>query len=388
MKKIKFLALSAFAALALLLAGCDNGASLDDDSGTDTTQISDSGNTEKESSGDEKTDTTTNEVESPAATYTVTISDKITHGSVSISKLTDLKADDTVTITITPDTDYVLDTLIVKDASGNTVTTTDNTFKMPSGNVTVTATFKWKYPYFGNKAASEAKEVGDIVFNDGSAIAYSSELLLTDEQKEAAIAVIFFKGSDLNSNDDDTSRTLGVGLKHSKLAWCRWTDENDIEEFANAYNTNIDTIQCTPDNGGRNGNYTWTGNQDKNGSDNLTQIAEKLGTEKNDTGTATNYPAFYFAINYKDTATNLGTTYADGWYLPTLAELFQIWKNKTDVDTASEALGGNKFGTSIYWSSSQDTRTEYASKLDFSDGACSYISNKKTNNYVCAIHEF
>ena len=49
MKKIKFLALSAFAALTLILAGCDNGASLDDDSGTDTTQISDSGNTEKES---------------------------------------------------------------------------------------------------------------------------------------------------------------------------------------------------------------------------------------------------------------------------------------------------------------------------------------------------
>ena len=69
----------------------------------------------------------------------------------------------------------------------------------------------WSAPY----------EVGDIVFSDGSATPYTANLTLTDEQKAAAIAVIFYKGTGLNSyvnHKDDTSktRTLGMGLLHSE----------------------------------------------------------------------------------------------------------------------------------------------------------------------------
>ncbi|MBQ9626127.1 MAG: hypothetical protein IJR40_03020 [Treponema sp.] len=80
--------------------------------------------------------------------------------------------------------------------------------------------------YLGTKAPSEPKEVGDIVFNDGSAMAYTDFAALSDEEKNAkkasAIALIFYKGTGLNSGDDTTtSRTLGVGLKHSdKIRWC------------------------------------------------------------------------------------------------------------------------------------------------------------------------
>ena len=38
--------------------------------------------------------------------------------------------------------DYVLDSLTVTDANGNKVTVTNNSFTMPSSNVTITATFK------------------------------------------------------------------------------------------------------------------------------------------------------------------------------------------------------------------------------------------------------
>ena len=188
----------------------------------------------------------------------------------------------------------------------------------------------------GTKAPDVAKAVGDIVFNDGSATPYTAELTLSDEQKAAAIAVIF---------KVDGGKTLGVGLKHNRngLAWCT--------KDAKAYNTNIKTIQCPAS--GAAGNLTFTGDTD--GSDNLEQIASFLTTAglENDTTDASKYPAFYFAKNYKNTATNLGAAYENGWYLPTVAELFDIWKVKATVDAASSLCGGSQFGDSYYWSSSQ-----------------------------------
>ena len=47
----------------------------------------------------------------------------------------------TVTLTVTPDDEYILGTLTVTDAQGNPVSVNDNTFTMPVANVTVTATF-------------------------------------------------------------------------------------------------------------------------------------------------------------------------------------------------------------------------------------------------------
>ena len=202
--------------------------------------------------------------------------------------------------------------------------------------------------YIGTKAPSEAKAVGDIVFSDGSATPYASDLTLTDDQKAKAIAVIFYVGTELNSGDDTTtSRTLGVGLAHNKsgLAWCT--------NSANAYSKNITTIQCPAS--GSAGALTFTG--DKNGSDNLSQIGTFLASNSStdDTATADNYPAFYFAKNYasQEGSHVSDTDYASDWYLPTIAELFQIWKSKETVDAASKLCGGSEFGSDVYWSSSQ-----------------------------------
>ena len=207
----------------------------------------------------------------------------------------------------------------------------------------------------GTKAPDVAKAVGDIVFNDGSATPYTAELTLSDEQKAAAIAVIF---------KVDGGKTLGVGLKHngSGLAWCT--------SDAKAYNTNIKTIQCPAS--GAAGNFTFTGDTD--GSDNLEQIASFLitaGLADDTTGKDADkrYPAFYFAKNYKNTATNLGAAYENGWYLPTVAELFDIWKVKATVDAASSLCGGSQFGNSYYRSSSQyASNVNYACLLDFYGG--------------------
>ena len=224
----------------------------------------------------------------------------------------------------------------------------------------------------GTKAPGVAKAVGDIVFNDGSATPYTAELTLSDEQKDAAIAVIF---------KVDGGKTLGVGLKHNRsgLAWCT--------KDAKAYNKNIETIQCPAS--GDAGNLTFTGDTD--GSDNLEQIASFLTTAglADDTTDPSKYPAFYFAKNYKNTATNLGAAYGNGWYLPTVAELFDIWKVKATVDAASSLCGGSQFGDSYYWSSSQ-----YASYvltayfLVFPNGDWDHYYKNSNYNYVCAVRAF
>lgn len=100
------------------------------------------------------------------------------------------------------------------------------------------------------------------------------------------------------------------------------------------------------------------------------------------------YPAFYFAKNYKTTATNLGAAYENGWYLPTVAELFDIWKVKATVDAASSLCGGSQFGNSYYWSSSQyASPANGAYKLGFSNGDWD-DTGKFGFYYVCAVRAF
>ena len=324
--------------------------------------------------------------------YTVTVASSIEHGKVSVDN-SSAEAGTTIKLTATADDGYELDSYSVKDASSNAITVTDDTFVMPKSNVTVSATFV-VVTYIGTKKPSLAKAVGDIVFTDGSAMPYADFTALGDdakaEKKTSAIALIFYSGTSLNSGDDTaTSRTLGVGLKHNKLAWCL--------DSANAYSKKIETILCKPDDGGSAGNYTWTGSQDRNGRNNLEQIATFLAAAEDvtdDTATEANYPAFYFAKNYKETATNIADTdYEDGWYLPSFAELFQIYayrKDGTDgfdLDAASQALGGDEFGTNWYWSSSQYGSGRYAYGFLFLAGVWNSIL-KDSIHYVCAIRSF
>ena len=77
--------------------------------------------------------------------YSITVNSS-ENGTVSANKSADV-ANATITLTVTPTSAiYELNTLIVKDANGNTITTTlsgtNYTFTLPSSNVTVTATFK------------------------------------------------------------------------------------------------------------------------------------------------------------------------------------------------------------------------------------------------------
>jgi len=266
-----------------------------------------------------------------------------------------------------------------------------------------------------------AYEVGDIVFTDGSATPYSNTLSLSDEQKAAAIAIIFYKGTGLNTDvnyEEDTSktRTLGIGLLHSedvpRIPWCLKDDDNDI--VALGYYCEFETTECTWSMPG--GVRKFFG--DKNGSDNLAQMSQIFKTKQtngeqlygyaavDDTNNPDLYPAFYFAKNYKDqTGSRVkDTAYETGWFLPSLAEIWKLCEVKDTVDAASELCGGSKFVLSghdsepyyerpyYYWTSTdtkvyRDTDCYYASIFSFyAEGEDT--QDKSMDCWVLAIREF
>ena len=241
----------------------------------------------------------------------------------------------------------------------------------------------------GSKLPSELKEVGDIVFNDGSATPYTELASLTNAQKAKAIAIIFYKGTGLNDGaDTSTERTLGVSLIQHRtgVEWCN---------NGNAQNMNITSIECIPDAGGSTGNYTFENTNKRNGSNNFAKISAFLaaaGTGLDDTTNAIFYPLFYFFENTsKYSETLSGSIYANGWYIPSLAELYQLYvcrKNVFNIGSVSEALGGQDFDDD-YWSSSQyDEAAHQVSILNLATGQ--YTSMDKDVNvcYACVIHEF
>lgn len=235
--------------------------------------------------------------------------------------------------------------------------------------------------YIGTKSPTEAKAVGDIVFSDGSATAYTSGLTLTDEQKAAAVAVIFYAGS---ASDILGAKTLGVGLKNTNDETTKYLvfARNASGNTAEGYNTNITAIQCTPSEKGDGKAATATFTGDLDGSDNWTALCAAV----NDEGTSGNYPAWEWVNAYATTA-NLTGEYASGWYLPTVAELCMLYRVKATVNAALEAAGGTKIVDNYYWSSSQSSTNSKAWMVKF-DGGKLMDTYKDNKWYVCGVRAF
>ena len=75
-----------------------------------------------------------------AVTYTVTVDASIQNGSVTPDK-TSAAEGEAVSLTVTPDEGYQMETLTVTDANGDPVALNGTSFLMPASNVTVTASF-------------------------------------------------------------------------------------------------------------------------------------------------------------------------------------------------------------------------------------------------------
>ncbi len=189
--------------------------------------------------------------------------------------------------------------------------------------------------------------VGDVLLNDGTIIPYDADnLSFTDEQKQKAVGIVY--GLD---EDGGPRGYLGLynsagGTNSGRRMWAAY-----ITRETTGCNIKFNGIVCTPRDYGNleTANLaTFTG--DVNGSDNWNYICS---IDPNGTAdAATNYPAFDYVNNYASTF-GLTGDYATGWYMPSIAELYYIYRSKDTLNAVLYALGTIQLSFYYYWSSSQ-----------------------------------
>ncbi len=198
--------------------------------------------------------------------------------------------------------------------------------------------------------------VGDFILKDGTIL--SKDITLTDTQKSNVAAVIVRAAA-------DGKPALGVGIVHNKMAWCT--------KSAVGFETNITALQGEKTSGYMNGSDGW-------------EILKEACSDAE--SNPSYYPAWNYCRNYGATNSLTGDL-ATGWYLPTVAELYTIYQNKTVVDASLSKAGGSTFGTSWYWSCCQTPSDyDYARGLDFNNGNMSNDYKYNDYNYVCSVRAF
>ena len=219
----------------------------------------------------------------------------------------------------------------------------ENTITVTSGISSASGTVKVV-------ASEKCFSVGDILFTDGTRLkAENTQYGVPDSQLDKAFAVI----ASAPYGGGGVGKAVGLQMSSSTLKWA--------SRGTTGYNTKLTGIQ-----GG-----------DMDGSDNWEYICsiDPEGTKD----PATNYPAFNFALTYGIQAGLTGTEYENGWYVPSTAELREVYKNKKVIQTSLNATGGFTL-TGSYWSSSQSNNyNDFAYRRSFVDGAES--GNYKSNTY-------
>lgn len=163
-----------------------------------------------------------------------------------------------------------------------------------------------------------------ILFNDGSSMPWtyssSTTIELSDTQKQSAVAYIF---------KQDRSTYYGISLKETNATWAKNGGE------CRGYNNSEST-------------------SDSDGQTNTNAIKNL-----NDNTDATKYPAFYWAVNYKNTATNLGS-YDSNWYVPSKNEMKNALSVFSYISSAMEKIG-TPYADSFTTSGAFLTSTQYSS---------------------------
>ena len=196
--------------------------------------------------------------------------------------------------------------------------------------------------------------VGDFVLKNGT-------VLSKDETPERdTVAAVIVRAA------ANGKPALGVGIVHNQMAWCT--------KSATGYSTNITALV-----GDKASGYM-------DGSDGWKILKEACSDAENN---PENYPAWNYSLTY---AKNNGLTgdLATGWYLPTVAELYTIYQNKTTVNTSLSKAGGSQFGTvDSYWSCCHNRSDDsYARLLYFDDGNMSSYYKHDRSYYVCSVRAF
>ena len=219
--------------------------------------------------------------------------------------------------------------------------------------------------------------VGDVLLNDGTIVHYAENQTFTDEQKSKAVGVMYgFK---------ENGAPVGWLALHNSAAGTNSGKYMWAKRYTTGYTTNFTDIQCMPSQAGEGAASTATFTGDTDGSDNWAYICSLDPTGS--ANAATNYPAFDYVNKYATTFSLTGT-YAAGWYMPSIAELAYIYRNRTTLNTVLQALGRTQLESGSYWSASQGhSYSNIARLLDFSDGGL-YTNGKNNIGRVCCVRAF
>lgn len=195
--------------------------------------------------------------------------------------------------------------------------------------------------------------IKDIVFNDGSTMAYSSDMALTTFQKQNAVAVIGYRSG---------STWYGIGLKEPNTTGKPWTDSRSLLGYASVGAT---------------------------GDDGLTNMSKITGLSDYNYN---NYPAFYWAANYKTEVTNLGIYSDNNWYIPSAKELQGIFGQlvvklssiMSDIGTAY----ATPYSADDYYMTSSENGDNNCKAVRGSSPSTYASKSKSDNMRVRVIHKF
>ena len=187
------------------------------------------------------------------------------------------------------------------------------------------------------------------------------------------------------SNSYGVPQMIALHTNGSGLSWA--------ESDSTGYNTKFEGIICTPSQTGSGAAQTATFTGDSDGSDNWEYICsiDPDGTAN----TAVNYPAFNWVNTYNTTyAAKLGSA-RPSWYMPSLAELCEVYKNRDAINESLAKIHGldsdyadSTLDTSWYWSSSQYSYSyNFAWLVNFGDGNVDYFY-KDLSYRVCCLSGF
>ena len=247
-----------------------------------------------------------------------------------------------------------------------------------AGDTTVTVTCKTasKSGVLSAKDYGTGYEVGKIVLADKSLVEKDSYTSIDTSNPPVGVICGLTYG---------VPKMIALHSSDSGLSWAK--------RYSTGYNTKFEGIICTPSKTGSGAalSATFTGVTD--GSDNWEYIKSKDAEGTADAVVAENYPAFNWVSKYN-------TKYADklnhknfDWYMPSLAELCEVYKNRTEIDASLSKIHGLENGSDYaddklvnngYWSSSQHSHYNVAWLVVFSDG---YVNGnyKFINSRVCCL---
>lgn len=230
----------------------------------------------------------------------------------------------------------------------------------------------------GSSGGGVTYKVGDIVLSDKSVVERDAYKAIAPANPPVGIVC----------RAGNSPRMIALHSSDRDLRWAK--------NGSTGYNTKFEGIICTPSKTGNGAASSATFTGDTDGSDNWEYIKSKDAEGTADAVVAENYPAFNWVSQYN-------TKYADklnnkkfDWYMPSLAELCGVYKNRTAIDASLSKIHGLENGSGYaddklvnnwYWSSSQTSNRKYAWLVDFRYG---YVSNGiKDDDYrVCCLAGF